>query len=52
MFDFLGDIICKWKGHRWSHAKKPVAYPSSSVRYKICGRCGLEREIKTRKVKA
>jgi hypothetical protein len=45
----IGRIVCRWKGsHRWSKAKPPVAYPSSSERYKHCLRCGLEREVKKR----
>ena len=48
----LGWLICRFKGHRWGHAKKSVAYPSSQLRYKICGRCGTEREVKTRAKKS
>ena len=61
MFDFLGAMICRFKGHRWSKARtraNPYAELSDGgnvklmMRVKTCLRCGAEREVKTRAKKA
>ena len=48
----FGAIICKFRGHLWS---KPFVLQEGggfTARLKVCKRCGLERGVKQRKVKA
>jgi len=50
----LGWLICRFKGHRWSKAKKismTFELPPHTRYMKHCLRCGIEREVKTRKPK-
>lgn len=51
MLNYLGSLICRWKGHRWSKAFNRHEGGGITVRIKHCQRCGLEREVKTRKTK-
>ena len=59
MFDFLGAMICKWKGHRFGHPRAGMWNPDfpeigiepRTVYAKKCARCGEVREVKKRKPK-
>ena len=55
MTNFLGGLICKWKGHKWRRTtgdKVFIAdsiYPSlTPIKVRVCARCKLLAPVKTR----
>jgi len=55
MFDFLGAMICRFKGHKWGHARvilTSLGDHNEAIKVKHCLRCYEAREVKTRAKKA
>lgn len=50
MIDFLGSIICRWKGHKWRRMTKKEL-DTGVIPGRICDRCGATRAVRARKAK-